>query len=215
MKKIIISIITFVMAVSASAQFKMSVGPMIGGNINFYSGSDISNLNTSVNGFGVAVGGQADMQFTPVIGLLATLTVYDGLSASGTTTRQGTKTVLNFNNGFLMLNPSLKFSIPTTGFSFYAGPGIGIKLHSSTEAYQVVDGLRQPLQEKTDAANVNPHITAQVGAMYDFDLGSGVKLAPHIALNLGLNNAAEAVEVKMSNIQFGLTCKFAVVGSKK
>jgi hypothetical protein len=53
--------------------------PALGMNFNFHIGSD---LPKSGNGFGMMIGGYADMNFTENIGLIAGLVFYDNRSGS-------------------------------------------------------------------------------------------------------------------------------------
>jgi len=191
-------------------QFKLSLGPAVGMNYNFYSGAAIENMNASVNGFGVALAGQLDMKFTPVVGLQTTITPYDGLNAKATRTSNAVKTVQNFNIAYLMINPSLKLSIPQTGLGFLVGPGIGFKLQGSWDSYQIANGQRTVLQEKTQFTQVTPRFEVSTGMVYDFDL-KGIYLSPYFTFNYGLTTLAETVEIKIANVQFGLAVKFGVI----
>ncbi|MDR1980157.1 MAG: hypothetical protein LBQ39_00880, partial [Tannerellaceae bacterium] len=124
-------------------------------NYNFYHGTAISNSNMSFNGIGVSIGGQADMRFTPIVGMLVTVTAYDGLGASGSITQQGTKAVQDISLGYLTVNPALKFSIPNTGLGFFVGPGVGFKLIGKSEQYQIANGQRTQVATTSDLMNVN------------------------------------------------------------
>jgi hypothetical protein len=163
MKKVILSL---VLAAGFScvgfAQFRMSIGPVLGFNYNFLHGTVISNANRSYNGAGVSAGGQLDMGFTSVVGMLATITVYDMMSTSGKLIEQGVTTVQNMNLGYLMINPALKFAVPGTGLGFFAGPGVGFKLKGTTEQYQIANGIRTPLLDETDLTNLNVRVNGQV-----------------------------------------------------
>ncbi|MDR1879889.1 MAG: hypothetical protein LBQ78_03040, partial [Tannerellaceae bacterium] len=157
MKRALFITALFVAGVSFAgvAQFSMSLGPVVGMNYNFYHGTAISNSNMSFNGIGVSIGGQADMRFTPVVGMLVTVTAYDGLSASGSITQQGTKSVQEIGLGYLTVNPALKFSIPNTGLGFFVGPGVGFKLIGKSEQYQIANGQRTQVATTSDLMNVN------------------------------------------------------------
>jgi hypothetical protein len=208
------SFFTFILiagiAGTANGQFKLSLGPVVGMNYSFYSGTDIEATNLSYNGFGLALGGQLDMKFTPVVGLTTTITAFNDVSANGTVTTGGIKFVNALHMSYLMINPSLKFSVPSTGLGFLIGPGIGFNLQGSQESYNFQNGTRTQTLEKTNFPNLNPRIDANMGMVYDFDLGS-VTLAPYFTFSYGLNKIAEALEVRVSHIQFGLACKFGLI----
>jgi hypothetical protein len=192
------------------SQFRMSVGPVVGMNYNFYHGDAVKNSNMSFNGVGVSVGGQADMSFTPVVGLLATVTAYDMMSASGDLTQQGTKTSTDYGLAYLMINPAIKFSVPNTGLGFFIGPGIGFKLTGTVEQHQIVDGQRQQTFQKSDMPNMKPRVNGQGGMFYDFDLKS-LYLTPYFLYDFGFTDVDEAGGWKASGIKFGLAIKFKVV----
>jgi hypothetical protein len=195
---------------TANGQFKLSLGPVVGMNYNFYSGSTIEAMNASVNGFGFAIGGQMDMKFTPVVGLTTTITAFDGLNATATRIQNGVKSVIAYNMAYLMINPSLKFSVPSTGLGFLIGPGVGFKLQGWGEAYSFQNGTRVQDIERTEFANLKPRLEANMGMVYDFDLG-GVTLAPYFTFSYGLNKIAEAMEIRISYVQFGVACKFGLI----
>jgi hypothetical protein len=205
---------TFIMiagiAGTAVGQFRLSLGPVVGMNYNFYSGSTIEALNASVNGFGFAIGGQMDMKFNPIVGLTTTITAYDGLNATATRTTGGVKSVLAYNMAYLMISPALKFSIPSTGLGFTVGPGVGFKMQGWGERYSFQNGTRVQDIERTEFANLHPRLEANMGMVYDFDLGS-VTLAPFFTFSYGLNKIAEAMEIRISYVQFGVACKFGLI----
>jgi hypothetical protein len=211
MKKVFITMILVAgFAGTVFGQFKLSVGPSVGMNYTFYHGSAVSNSNLSYNGANIALSGQADMKFTPVVGLLTSLTFFDGANAKASITQNGVTQAQQYRLAYIMLNPALKFSIPSTGLSFYAGPGIGFKLIGNSETYQIQDGQRTSLAAKTDLLNVKPRIEALVGMQYDFELG-GVILTPQLAFAYGLTDVVETAEWKASYVQFGFACKFPLV----
>jgi hypothetical protein len=179
-------------------------------NYNFYHGSAISNSNMSFNGVGLSAGGQLDMRFTPVVGMLATVTVFDGLSAKGSISQQGVKSVQNIGLGYLTIDPALKFAIPGTGLGFFAGPGIGFKLTGTSEQYQVANGQRTQVAPKSDLLNVNIRVNGQIGMLYDFDLKS-LFLSPYFLFDYGFTDVDEGGGWKAAGIKFGLAIKFKVV----
>lgn len=192
------------------AQFKMSIGPVVGMNYNFYHGSAISNSNMSFNGIGLSVGGQADMSFTPVVGMLVTVTAYDMMSASGSLTQQAVKNTQNIGLGYLMVSPAMKFTIPNTGLGFFIGPGIGFKLTGTSEQYQIANGVRQQTAPISDLLNVKPRVDGQIGMFYDFNLKS-LYLTPYFLYDHGSTDVTDGGEWKASGIKLGLALKFSVV----
>jgi len=212
MKKVLFLSILFLVAFSSAsfAQFKMALGPFLGVNYNFYSGTVIDNSNRSYNGAGLSVGAQADMQFTPVIGMLITLNAYDMMNASGSLVQQDVTTVQTFSIAYATLNPALKFSIPGTGLGFFAGPGIGFKMSGSSESYQMSQGVRTEISPKNDIMNMNMRINGQIGMSYDFDLKT-MYITPYFLFDYGFNGIQQNVEWYASGIKFGVVFKFSVV----
>jgi hypothetical protein len=211
MKKVFLTVLMLTgFSCIGMSQLRMSVGPVVGMNYNFLHGDVIKNTNMSFNGVGVSVGGQADMSFTPVVGLLATITVYDMMSASGSLTQGNTKINTDIGLGYLMINPAIKFSVPNTGLGFFIGQGVGFKLTGNAEEYQIVSGQRQQTVQKSDIPNMKPRINGQGGMFYDFDLKS-LYLTPYFLFDLGFTDANEAGGWKASGIKFGLAIKFKVV----
>jgi hypothetical protein len=212
MKKLLFLTILLVAGFScvSFAQFRMSIGPHFGMNYNFYHGTAIDNSNMSYNGIGMSAGGQMDMSFTPVLGMLVTATIYDLMSAKGSITQQNVKQVNSISLAYLTINPAMKFSIPRTGLAFFAGPGIGFKLTGKGETYQIANGQRQQLAPKSDIMNTRLRITGQIGTSDDFDLKS-LCLTPYFLFDYGFTNVDESDSWKASGIKFGLVLKFGVV----
>jgi hypothetical protein len=211
MKRIFLTLLVLAgFSCTCMSQFRMSVGPLVGMNYNFYHGTNIKNSNMSYNGAGVSVGGQVDMGFTPVVGLLATVTAYDMMSANGSMTQQGSKVGEDVSLAYLMISPALKFSVPNTGLGFFIGPGIGFKLTGTSESYQIVNGQRQQISPESDLINMKPRVNGQAGMSYDFDLKS-LYLTPYFLFDLGFTEGTEAGGWKASGIKFGLAIKFKVV----
>ncbi|MDR1356391.1 MAG: outer membrane beta-barrel protein [Tannerellaceae bacterium] len=212
MKRVLFLTVLFVAGFScvSFAQFEMSIGPAVGINYNFYNGPSIRNSNMSYSGAGVSLGGQADMKFNQVVGLLTSITLYDMMSASGSNSVQGTKTGRNVSLSYLMVNPSIKFTVPNTGLGFFGGPGVGFKIGGSFEDYRIVNGQREQLTPVSDLLNLKSRINAQIGMSYDFDL-KGMFLSPYFLYDLGLTDVDEAGGWKASGIKVGLAIKFNVV----
>jgi hypothetical protein len=212
MKKVFIITLILVAGLSCEgfAQFRLSVGPVFGMGYNFYHGSTIDNTNMSFNGLGLSIGGQLDMSFTPVIGMLATVSAYDMMSAKGSLTQQQVKNVQAIGLGYLAINPAMKFSIPKTGLGFFVGPGIGFNLVGTTESYQIANGQRTQTAAKSDLMNTNIRVNGQIGILYDFDLKS-LYLSPFFLFDYGFTDVVESWEWKASGIKFGLSLKFKAV----
>jgi hypothetical protein len=190
------------------SQLRMSVGPVVGMNYNFLHGETINN-DMSYNGVGVSIGGQADISFTPMWGLLATVTAYDMKNVSGTLTEEGMTTESKFGLSYLMINPAITFSVPNTKLGFFAGPGVGFKLSGTTEGYMVIEGHREDIP-KADIPNMKPRVNGQVGAFYDFDF-KGIYLTPYFLYDFGFTDVAKAAGWKVSGIKFGVAIKFGVI----
>ena len=211
MKKVLFLTVLFAAGITCKsfAQFSMSLGPLLGMNYNFYHGAAIDNANVSYNGAGFSVGAQADMKFSPVLGMLITVNAFDALNAKASVTQQNVKNVRAFKLAYLTIDPAMKFSVPGTGLGFFAGPGIGFKLQGKNEQYQIEGGQRTQLQAKTDLMNTLIRVNGQIGMSYDFDLKT-MFLTPYFLFDYGFTNVQESIEYNASGIKFGLVLKFSV-----
>lgn len=219
MKKILTVFALSVLLISLSsnqsqAQFRLRLGPQVGLNFNIGTGSDV---NETTNGFGMVIGGQVDMSFTPVVGIMANLQFYDNRyvssSIDGTADNGSSYTITDGTSmAYFMIEPLLKLSIPASNFFFFIGPAIGFPVQSSFE-----EKITSPNNNVTfqggqtkitgTVRNTNARIEMKLGTGVDINLG-GVYLTPQVSFGYGLSNIQENFEAKILTFQALATVKF-------
>ncbi len=190
---------------AVSAQFSCSLGPALGTDINFYSGDALG--GRSYRGVGVSFAAHADFQFSPVVGLMATLGFFDDMSATFKETVSGQTHKLTCKISYLTINPMLKIAIPGNGLYFVAGPGFGINVQNKMSEKITQNGAITSSRTAT-ISNMNMRIEARAGLGYNFELGNVVVLAPQLTFGIGLNQVVTDTEWKIHSIQLALACKF-------
>ncbi len=205
MKKFIsIIVVAFATSWAASAQFSCSLGPAMGANINFYTGDFVG--NDPYRGVGFSLAGHADMKFTPVVGMLATLG-YDNMNASYSEEQNNESRKTTFNIAYFTINPMLKFTVPSTGLYFVVGPGVGFNIQAKATQKLYQNGTLQGTQ-KISIKSMNTRFEARFGLGYNFELGDLIELAPQLTFGYGVNKVRESSEWKIMNLQLALACKF-------
>lgn len=201
-------------SINSQAQFRLRLGPQVGLNFNILSGSDVNN---TTNGFGAVIGGQVDMSFTPVVGLMANMQFYDNRYVSSTedgTTDNGNNYTITYGTSmaYFMIEPLLKLSIPTSNFFFFIGPSLGFPVQSSYD-YRITSPndnvtFQGGAKKLTGTIrNTNTRIEMKLGSGVDINLG-GVYLTPQVAFGYGLSNYVEGTEAKILTFQALATVKF-------
>jgi hypothetical protein len=198
------------------AQFGLKLAPVTGLNFNIGTGSDLQQTGT---GLGMVVGAQTDMQFSPVIGIIASLQFYDvrswSMSEQGNLAPlgiQGNGTVkTNVSLGYFVIEPLLKLSIPQSGFYFIVGPGLGINIQGSTQlivtpqGQQVIRGAKQTLQ------NTNARFELKAGAGFDIPLGTWIDLTPQFSFGFGVSNIIQDFSARVLTFQLSTAVKFKLI----
>ncbi|MCU7495959.1 MAG: PorT family protein [Ignavibacteria bacterium] len=219
MKKLLTVLVLSILFVSFSssnsqAQFRLKVGPQVGLNFNIGTGSDFDNTYT---GFGALIGGQVDMNFTPVLGLIANMQFYDNRYCSYAedhTTGNGIPYTMtnSLNLAYFMIEPLFKVSLPNSNFFFFIGPAIGFPVESTNELKLSGDvtfdnGTKKIKESMQDT---NARFELKLGSGVDINLG-GVYLTPQLSFGYGLTNIVENSEAKILTIQLMTTVKFNVL----
>ncbi|HEX2962118.1 MAG: outer membrane beta-barrel protein [Bacteroidota bacterium] len=199
---------------SSQAQFSLRVGPQAGLNFNIQSGSDVTE---TTNGFGALIGAQVDMNFTPVIGLMANMQFYDNRYASysvDATTDNGTPytETLGFSMAYFMIEPLFKVTVPNSNFFFFIGPSLGFPVQSSWEDKVTSSSANVTFGDGATKhtgtiRNTSTRFEMKLGSGIDINLG-GVILAPQFSFGYGLSNIVEDSEAKILTFQLLSTVKF-------
>ena len=210
-------LIFFILMSSSQAQFKMKVGPQLGMNFNIGTGSD---LNETPTGIGMLIGGQLDMNFSPMIGIITNLQFYDNRSGSSNTdgTTQGVNYTLTNSSSlaYFMIEPLFKLSIPRSGFYFVMGPMIGFNIEGSTElslssANNQISFQGGGTTIKQSMKDTLVRFGLKFGAGYDIMLSSLIDLTPQFNFEYGLTNIQSNVSARILTFQLMVGAKFKVL----
>ena len=207
MKKSLFVILFSLALVSTQAfgQFHLKAGPVVGLNINIASGD----LTTDTySGLGILLGGQVDMSFTPMVGLLTNLYFYDNKSVSNSITQGQTDFTEDVSLGYLMIEPLFKLGIPHSGFYFFAGPSLGFNIQASDKQTTTV-GNNNPQTQKSTLKNLATRFAIKGGAGFDIPVGSLVAIAPEVSFGYGLTDVfSKGASWKVMTINFSSVVKF-------
>jgi hypothetical protein len=173
----------------------MKVGPTMGLNFNMGTGDYLKDY--TVNGFGFLIGGKADMNFTPTIGMIANVNFYDGRSVSLTTGG----TTYSFTIGYLEIEPLFKIDLPHNGLYFFAGPSFGINIQGSLS-----DG-----KNSSTLSDMNARVEIKGGAGMDFSVSRSMYISPELSFGYGLTKVQKDIDEKILTIQATVTCKFSIL----
>lgn len=212
---------------SAYSQFRLKLGPSIGLNYNIHTGSD---LPQSGSGFGFLLGGQADMSFTPNIGLIANMQFYDNRSGSFTQTGSNqyqdqqtgnlvSSTVSTDNSSSLAyfdIEALFKYSLSTNNLFFFAGPSVGFNIEGSYNVTRT-ETFPSPYQNnnttnssKGSFQNLNTRFELKFGSGYDIPAGS-IFITPQLSFGYGLTEVEQNINWRILTIQAMVTVKFGVI----
>ena len=213
-------LILFIFSQTTNAQFKMKVGPQLGLNFNIGVGSDLQQTPT---GFGFVFGGQVDMNFTPMIGLIANLQFYDNRSGSyshdGTIQNGSPYTeTIGTSIAYFMVEPLFKLAIPRSGFYFVMGPMMGFNIEGSQENSVTspnndvfYGGIQGQTTQKFTLQNMNVRFGIKFGSGYDITLSRLIDLTPQFNFEYGITNVRSNVSSKILTFQVLVGCKFKVL----
>lgn len=210
----------------AYSQFRLNLGPSIGLNYNIHTGSD---LPQSGSGFGFLLGGQADMSFTPNVGLIANMQFYDNRSGSFTQTSSNqyqdqlgnpvSSTVSTDNSASLAyfdIEALFKYSLSTNNLFFFAGPSVGFNIEGSynvtqTETFPVpYQSNNSTNTSKGSFQNLNTRFELKFGGGYDIPAGS-MFITPQLSFGYGLTEVEQNIKWRILTIQAMVTVKFNVI----
>jgi hypothetical protein len=207
MKKILtlISITIFLISTQSFGQFHLKAGPALGLNVNVASGD----LTTDTySGIGILLGGQLDMNFSPMIGLILNLNIYDNKSVSTSGTQGTTDYTEDVSLGYFEIQPLFKLQIPKSGFYFFAGPGMGFNIQSTDNTTQTT-GNNQPQTNKSTLKNLAFRFDIKGGAGFDISTGSLLDISPEISFAYGITNVfSKGASWKIMTINFTSVFKF-------
>lgn len=213
MKKVAIAALALFFVLGANTafgQFKMSVGPAVGLNLNLHSGSD---LPQSGSGMGLVIAGQADMTFAKTIGLIASLYFYDGRGGSYSMASGGVDYDVSASVSYFELEPLLKIKMPTSPLYFVAGPSLGFNLTGegevtiTTAGYTFSGGSRT--QNQT-LQNMNTRFELKAGAGYSIPMGA-FDLDPRVTFGYGITKVQQNVAWKIMTFQAIVAVNFNVL----
>lgn len=194
-----------------AAQFGLKVAPVTGVNYNIGLGSDIQD---SGSGFGMVIGAQADLRFTPVIGVIANLQFYDDRSWSYSQefTSQGRPGTFeeNLNIAYTVIEPLLKISIPNTGVYFISGPALGFEIQNSWKYSETVTGF----PEQRSSGKIQNTVTRfefKVGSGFDIPVSRNIDLTPQLSFGFGISNMVQNVSVRILSFQLAAGVKFKII----
>jgi hypothetical protein len=213
MKKgtIIFALLISVLFISSStyAQFRLSLSPALGMNFNMHTGSDLPESGT---GFGMMIGGYADMNFTENIGLIAGLAFYDNRSGSysQTGTEQGVSYTADYSASlaYFQIESLFKLGVKRSNFYFVMGPVLGFNISSegettikiTTPGYTFQDGTTSQ-KTKATIKDTQVRFELKAGAGYDIPVADGIAIAPQLTFGYGLTNVVSDVKWSILTIQ--------------
>jgi hypothetical protein len=214
-------LLSLFMSIPGYSQFKLSVAPALGMNFNLHTGSD---LQESGSGFGMVLGGYADMDFTPTVGLIAGLAFYDNRSGSisSTGTAQDPQvgninytTDADFSLAYFQIESLFKLSIQKSHFYFVMGPVLGFNMSSEYEQTITIttpgvtfQGGSTKQTSKSTIKDTQVRFELKAGAAYDIPISKLITLAPQLTFGYGLTNVVKDVKWKILTIQGMVFVKF-------
>ena len=188
-------------------------------NLNFYSGTT-QRLNNSLivptafhKGFGVKPFGSVFMEYRPAGVFGAMLNVgYDGRGAKfdGVIAPCDCPATLKTNTSYVTVEPSLRLSLPSSNFFFFAGPRIAFNMEKDFNYTQ----LKQPDTDGELSAMRKTVISGQVGMGYDFPISSAtssnkVSLSPFVSFHPYFGQDPRDIEsLSISTVRAGIALKF-------
>jgi len=182
------------------------IGPRITGNYTVYNEQNDVN---SWNGIGVGIGGTVDISFTPHIGILADLTVFDMRNFSTSITQQNTTTEFSYALSYLSLDPMFKAEF--SGFYMVGGPSVGIKLAGSGQVTQTNVGQTPVITNLNKPFN-SVRFDIVVGTGYNFTLTPTLALGTDFMVYIPLSNTFNFPGISNSTLtlKLGSAIKFGL-----
>lgn len=220
-------ILSFLVSSQSMAQFHMSLGPEVGMNFNIHTGSD---LDESGSGIGFVIGGQLDMDFSRVIGLVTTMQFYD--NRSGTTSKESSKnyqdqqgnpvtsTITDENSAslaYFMIEPLFKLKIPSSDFYFLVGPSVGFNVEGSSE-HEISEKFPPPYQnndqtrkDKASMKDLLARFELKFGSGYNIPLSNSIVLFPQVTFGYGITKVQSDISWRILTIQALFGVKFKLM----
>jgi hypothetical protein len=201
-----------------TAQGRLTMGPVIGINYNIHTGSGLEKVG---RGYGILIGGQADMSFTKYLGVLASIYFYD--NRSGDYSATGTDAGIDFSRdvsvriAYLEFEPLIKLTVPAFPIYLIAGGSVGFKIEGNTEATTniLTPGFSFPsgFASQTDNAaidNVNTRFEFKVGVGYTYRLFQNTWLTSQLTFASGLSDVVKNVDWKLRSFGLATSLEFDV-----
>lgn len=214
--------ITMLLIVSniSFAQFRMSLGPALGTNLNIHTGGDIDQGGT---GFGLAFAGHVDMTFNQdrTLGMNVGLAFYDNRSGTSETTYSQQNAAISQDNhvsiSYFQFDTLFKYRL-TSGVFFIFGPQIGFDLSAELETTQNITTPGYYFQNgsnsqksKNTIKNTNARFQLLTGAGFDYEISQLITIAPQLTFGLGLSDVIEDVDYSIHTFQLLVACKFKII----
>jgi hypothetical protein len=201
----------------ANAQAVLSVGPALGMNYNDHSGSDIPSKTT---GFGLVLGGQADLAFSKSIGLLATIAFDNRIGKYSETGMSGGieySTDASVTIAYLSIEPLFKYTLPNRPFYLVTGPVLSFPVQGKAETstqiltsgYSFPNGYSfQTLNTKVE--NMKTRFEWKIGGGYTMRIDKKTALLMHLVYARGFSDVVDGMDWKVNSISFLASFEFAL-----
>ena len=194
------------LATSTNFAQSISIGPRLTGNLNIYNSKG---LTGTWNGIGIGVGGTLDISFTPHIGIMTNITVFDMKNFSNSVTNNNVTTETNLTLSYLTIDPMFKAEF--SGFYMVGGPSLSIKLASSGERNQTAAGQNPNTQTlQLDTKSLTFDIV--LGTGYSFKLSPEMSLGSDFMVYIPISDTYNFPGVSNSvlSLKLGASLKFKI-----
>jgi len=165
-----VSLLLFLAISNDSFAQSVLIGPRLTGNLNIWNAKG---LTGTWNGVGIGIGGTVDLSFSPHIGMLVNLTVFDMKNFSNSITQNNQTTETSLSLAYVTIDPLFKAEF--SGFYMVGGPSLGIKINSSGERTQSATG-QNPVVTTINIETKSVRFDLAVGTGYNFTLSPDMLL---------------------------------------
>ncbi|MCB0725101.1 MAG: outer membrane beta-barrel protein [Ignavibacteriae bacterium] len=185
---------------------KVLIGPRLSGNLNIYNQKG---LTGTWNGIGAAIGGTIDVSFSPHIGLMANLNVFDMRNFKNSQTQGGVTTEQSYKLAYV--TPEVLFKTEFSGFYMVAGPSLGINITNSGEITQTATG-QTPVSQTSNPEVNTMRLDIKTGAGYTFSLGNNMYMGTDFMVMIPVTDTYNFTGVSNSvlTFQLGAALKFKI-----
>jgi outer membrane protein OmpA-like peptidoglycan-associated protein len=221
-KYIILLLMLMVGRITAQAQIIQPTwwfGVSSAANFNFYDGST-QTLNNSLvvptafhKGFGIRPYGSVLLEYRPASVWGVALNVgYDGRGAkyNNVVAPCNCLATLQTNTSYVVVEPSLRYTIPQSSLYFFAGPSVAFNLTKDFTYTQV-----KQTDTKAEMSNMrNTLVSGQVGLGFDFKTSSAtslnqVSLSPFVSFHPYFGREPRNIESwSITTVRAGIALKF-------